>query len=72
MRPPKGFMFDLDGTLILSDRKLGGYTVIPGAVEVLEELERRGIPFLALTNGSAYPASVQGPKLRAVGLPIRD
>ena len=72
MRRPKGFMFDLDGTLILSDRKLGGYTVIPGAVEVLEELERRGIPFLALTNGSAYPPSVQGPKLRAVGLPIRD
>jgi len=70
--PPKGFMFDLDGTLILSDRKLGGYTVIPGAVEVLEELERRDIPFLALTNGSAYAASVQGPKLRAVGLPIRD
>lgn len=65
-------MFDLDGTLILSDRKLGGYTVIPGAVELLEELERRGIPFLALTNGSAYAASVQGPKLRAVGLPIRD
>ncbi|HUH03225.1 MAG TPA: HAD hydrolase-like protein [Kofleriaceae bacterium] len=65
-------MFDLDGTLILSDRKLGGYTVIPGAVEVLEELERRGVPFLALTNGSAHPASVQGPKLRAVGLPIRD
>jgi 4-nitrophenyl phosphatase len=72
MTPPKGFMFDLDGTLILSDRKLGGYTVIPGAVEVLEELERREIPFLALTNGSAYPASVQGPKLRAVGLPIRN
>ena len=72
MRPPKGFMFDLDGTLILSDRKLGGYTVIPGAVEVLEELERRGVPFLALTNGSAYPAGVQGPRLRAVGLPIRD
>ncbi|MXO59469.1 HAD hydrolase-like protein [Altererythrobacter salegens] len=70
--PPKGFMFDLDGTLILSDRKLGGYTVIPGAVEVLEELERRGVPFLALTNGSAYAASVQGPKLRGVGLPIRD
>ena len=70
--PPRGFMFDLDGTLILSDRKLGGYTVIPGAVEVLEELERRGVPFLALTNGSAYPASVQGPRLRAVGLPIRD
>jgi len=69
---PRGFMFDLDGTLILSDRKLGGYTVIPGAVEVLQTLERRGVPFLALTNGSAYPAAVQGPKLRGVGLPIAD
>ena len=71
-RPPKGFMFDLDGTLILSNRKLGSYQVIPGAVDVLNELERRGVPFLALTNGSAYPAAKQGPKLREVGLPIAD
>jgi 4-nitrophenyl phosphatase len=65
-------MFDLDGTLILSNRKLGSYQVIPGAVEVLNELERRGTPFLALTNGSAYPAAKQGPRLREVGLPIAD
>jgi HAD superfamily hydrolase (TIGR01450 family) len=71
-RKPKGFMFDLDGTLILSNRKLGSYQVIPGAVEVLTELERRGIPYLVLTNGSAYPAAKQGPKLREVGLPIVD
>ena len=71
-RKPKGFMFDLDGTLILSNRKLGSYQVIPGAVEVLKELERRGVPYLALTNGSAYPAAKQGPKLREVGLPIPD
>jgi HAD superfamily hydrolase (TIGR01450 family) len=71
-RLPKGFMFDLDGTLILSNRKLGSYQVIPGAIEVLTELERRGIPYLALTNGSAYPAAKQGPKLRQVGLPIVD
>jgi len=71
-RTPKGFMFDLDGTLILSNRKLGSYEVIPGAVEVLTELERRGIPYLALTNGSAYPAAKQGPRLREVGLPIVD
>ncbi len=71
-RKPKGFMFDLDGTLILSNRKLGSYRVIPGAVEVLGELERRGLPYLALTNGSAYPAAKQGPRLREVGLPIVD
>jgi 4-nitrophenyl phosphatase len=71
-RTPKGFMFDLDGTLILSDRKLGGYTAIPGAAEALGELDARGIPWIAMTNGSAYPASVQAPRLRAVGLPVPD
>ena len=69
---PKGFMFDLDGTLILSNRKLGSYRVIPGAVELLEALERRGVPYLAMTNGSAYAAARQGPRLREVGLPIGD
>jgi 4-nitrophenyl phosphatase len=71
-RTPKGFMFDLDGTLILSDRKLGGYTAILGAAEALAALDERDIPWVAMTNGSAYPASVQAPKLRAVGLPVRD
>ena len=71
-RTPKGFMFDLDGTLILSDRKLGGYTAIPGAAETLAELDRRGVPWIAMTNGSAYAASVQAPRLRAVGLPVPD
>jgi HAD superfamily hydrolase (TIGR01450 family) len=72
LRPAQGFMFDLDGTLILSDRALGGYTLLPGAIELLTELETRGIPFLALTNGSAYPATQQAPRLRALGLPISD
>jgi len=68
----QGVMFDLDGTLILSNRDLGQYQVLPGAVETLEALRQRGTPFLALTNGSAYPAAKQGPRLRALGLPIPD
>lgn len=68
----RGVMFDLDGTLILSNKNLGDYKVLPGAVEVLEALKARGIPYLALTNGSAYPAHVQAPKLRSIGLPIPD
>jgi len=69
---PAGAMFDLDGTLILSDAALGGYTLLPGAVELLQALERRSFPFLALTNGSAYPAAQQAARLRALGLPIAD
>jgi 4-nitrophenyl phosphatase len=75
--PPKknaiqGFMFDLDGTLLLSDRSLGGYEVLPGAREVLERLRQRGVPYVVLTNGSAYPPPEQAAKLRAIGLPVAD
>jgi 4-nitrophenyl phosphatase len=65
-------MFDLDGTLILTDKSLGQYQVLPGAVEVLCELKARGVPFVAMTNGTNYPAAEQAPKLRAIGLPIED
>ena len=68
----KGFMFDLDGTLILTDRSLGHYQVLPHAVQVLCELKARGIPFVTMTNGTNYPAAEQAPKLRAIGLPIED
>jgi HAD superfamily hydrolase (TIGR01450 family) len=70
--PIKGFMFDLDGTLLLSDRSLGGYELLPGAVETLTALKSRGIPFVVLTNGSAYPPPEQAAKLRALGLPVED
>src|ERR1700741_425505 len=72
MGPIEGLMFDLDGTLVLTDKTLGTYQVLPGAIEVVTELNAHGIPFVALTNGSAYPAAQQAPKLRAVGLPIAD
>lgn len=67
-----GFMFDVDGTLLLSDRSLGGYQVLPGAVEVLTILKQRGIPYVVLTNGSAYPPPEQAAKLRGIGLPVED
>jgi 4-nitrophenyl phosphatase len=68
----KGFMFDLDGTLLLSDRSLGGYEVLPGAREVLERLRLRGVPFVVLTNGSAFAPPEQAAKLRKIGLPVDD
>ncbi len=70
--PISGFMFDVDGTLLLSDRSLGGYTLLPGAVEVLTALKTRGVPYVLLTNGSAYRPSEQAAKLRALGLPVED
>src|SRR5258708_20108012 len=70
--PPrlKGLMFDLDGTLLLSDRALDGYEVLPGAAELLTELARRAVPFVVLTNGTAYPPAEQAAKFRSLGLPV--
>ncbi len=65
----KGFMFDLDGTLLLSDRSLGGYELLPGAVEVLTTLAAQKTPYVVLTNGSNYPPPEQAEKLRKLGLP---
>jgi 4-nitrophenyl phosphatase len=70
--PIKAFMFDLDGTLLLSDRSLGGYEVLPGAVEVLSALKELTIPYVVLTNGSAYPPAEQAARLRGLGLPLAD
>ena len=72
LRTPAGYMFDVDGTLVLGDRSGHGYQVLPGAKQVLDTLKAKGIPFVLLTNGSAYPASVQAPRLREVGLPVED
>ena len=68
----EGFMFDVDGTLLLSDRALGSYEVLPGAVEVLAALKERSVPFALLTNGSAYPPQEQAAKLRRIGLPVEN
>jgi HAD superfamily hydrolase (TIGR01450 family) len=68
----EGLMFDVDGTLLLSDRALGGYELLPGAVEVLTALRERAFPFVLLTNGSNYPPAEQAAKLRNCGLPVED
>ena len=68
----RGIVFDVDGTLLLSDRALGGYELLPGAIEVLTTLKARQVPFALLTNGSAHPPAQQAAKLRATGLPVED
>ena len=43
----KGYMFDLDGTLYLEDQ------LLPGAIEILQYLIERQIPFCMMTNNSS-------------------
>ncbi|HZF15095.1 MAG TPA: HAD family hydrolase [Steroidobacteraceae bacterium] len=66
----RGFVFDLDGTLVLGDKHNKGLRTLPGAVRMLEDLNRRRFPYAILTNGTVRPPHELAGKLRDAGLPI--
>lgn len=68
----RGMVFDLDGTLVLGDRNVGGHRVLPGAVEFLAQLRAWRLPFQILTNGTIHTPHSYAEKMRAIGLDIRD
>lgn len=53
LRTARGFVFDLDGTLVLTDRANSSYAPLPGALPLTRWLTARGVPFVLLTNGTA-------------------
>lgn len=57
-----GLIFDLDGTLYLGDEAL------PGAVELLQELRRRGKRILFVTNKPLQPREQYAHKLTQLGI----
>jgi NagD protein len=65
-------VFDMDGTIALGDAKSGGHKALPHAVALLETLERRGIPFVVFTNGTAKAPADYAASLRAAGFPVSD
>jgi 4-nitrophenyl phosphatase len=72
LRNTRGFVFDMDGTLVLGDKRNHGLKPLPGAVEIIEHLNNTGVPYVLLTNGTARPAQAYEPLLREAGLPIRE
>jgi NagD protein len=72
LRAIRGFVFDLDGTLALGDQRNRGLHPEPGAVELLQYLSGRGVPFVVFTNGTVRTARQYVPKLRALGFPIKE
>jgi 4-nitrophenyl phosphatase len=53
LRSARGFVLDLDGTLVLTDRHNHGYTALPGALDLTCWLAAHRVPFAAFTNGTA-------------------
>jgi HAD superfamily hydrolase (TIGR01450 family) len=66
----RGFVFDLDGTLI--QRSASGFDVLPGTLEVLAAIRRSGRPLAIYTNASHVAPAVIAAELREAGLPIGD
>ncbi len=58
-----GFVFDLDGTVYL------GSAALPGAVEAVGELRRRGKKTLFVSNKPLEPGSQYAAKLTRLGIP---
>jgi NagD protein len=68
----QGFVFDLDGTLALGDRKGQGLRPLPHAIDVLAHFNRARIPFVVFTNGTLRTPAETAEKLRGAGFAISD
>ncbi|HEY0106044.1 MAG TPA: HAD family hydrolase [Rhizomicrobium sp.] len=66
----KGFVIDLDGTMVLGDRRNKGLKPLPGAPQFLAHLRARGIPFVLFTNGTVRPPHDYIDELKHAGIEI--
>jgi HAD superfamily hydrolase (TIGR01450 family) len=72
LRAVRGFVFDLDGTLVIGDRHNRGLTPLPGALEITRWATRRGLPFVTLTNGTTKAPRQYAQTLRGIGFDLPD
>lgn len=71
LRDAKGFVFDVDGTLVHRGPDFRARPV-PGALEVLERIRASGRPLVLFTNGSHVGSESIARALTEDGLPIAD
>jgi HAD superfamily hydrolase (TIGR01450 family) len=72
LRAARGFVFDMDGTLALGDRVNHGLTPLPGAIEMLQWLQERELPYVVFTNGTNRTPQQFAKVLRDAGLDVPD
>ena len=72
LRAVRGFVFDLDGTLVLGDRHNRGLRPLPGAVEITRWAQGREVPFVLFTNGTTKTPRELGATLRDIGFDLPD
>jgi hypothetical protein len=70
LRNARGFIFDMDGTLVLGDRVNHGLRPLPGAIAMLNWARARGRPYLVFTNGTNRTPADFARVLRDAGLDV--
>ena len=66
----KGFVLDMDGTLVLGDKRNKGLRALPGAVDFVAHLKARGTPFVLFTNGTVRPPAAYVEELHHAGIDV--
>jgi 4-nitrophenyl phosphatase len=72
LRAARGFVFDLDGTLVLGDRRNRGLAPLPGALEITRWARRQRRPFVVFTNGTTKTPQELARTLRGIGFDLPD
>jgi len=72
LRDAQGFIFDMDGTLVLGDRANHGLRPLPGAIAMLAWVRSRGLPYVVFTNGTNRTPADFARVLREAGLDVPD
>jgi NagD protein len=68
----RGWVFDMDGTLVLGDRANHGLAPLPGAAGLLAWARERGVPYVVFTNGTNRAPAHFARVLRDAGLDVPD
>ncbi|CAI06285.1 predicted sugar phosphatases of the HAD superfamily [Aromatoleum aromaticum EbN1] len=68
----RGFVFDMDGTLLLGNERNHDLKPLPGALEITHWLTERGIPFAIFTNGTTRPPEEYAAMLGKLGFALPD
>lgn len=72
LRDVRGYVFDIDGTLALADKRLSGYQPLPGAAELLSLLRKRDLPYIGFTNGSTKTPGQLSQALSKIGIEMDE
>jgi 4-nitrophenyl phosphatase len=70
LRQVRGFVLDMDGTLVMGDRNNRGLRPLPGAPELVQTLVDLGRGFCVYTNGTVKTPAQVADALRQLGLPV--